>query len=191
MKLLDIIPVTGAGVITPEMERYINQYLGMDTQMDVVQITKGTPSIECEYDEAMCAPDIIEHCIAAGTVLPLAFLLKMIFTAATLGAGFKGGEIVPSLCVGAAFGCLFGNLCGFSPVLCTAVGMGAVFCGVTNSPITSLLICFELFGFEGMPYYLIAIALSYMMSGYYGLYSSQKIIYSKYKTEYINRKTEK
>lgn len=135
--------------------------------------------------------DIIEHCIAAGTVLPLAFLLKMIFTAATLGAGFKGGEIVPSLCVGAAFGCLFGNLCGFSPVLCTAVGMGAVFCGVTNSPITSLLICFELFGFEGMPYYLIAIALSYMMSGYYGLYSSQKIIYSKYKTEYINRKTEK
>ena len=135
--------------------------------------------------------DIIEHCIAAGTVLPLAFLLKMIFTAATLGAGFKGGEIVPSLCVGAAFGCLFGNLCGFSPVLCTAVGMGAVFCGVTNSPITSLLICFELFGFEGMPYYLVAIALSYMMSGYYGLYSSQKIIYSKYKTEYINRKTEK
>ena len=65
MKLLDIIPVTGAGVITPEMERYINQYLGMDTQMDVVQITKGTPSIECEYDEAMCAPDIIEHCIEA------------------------------------------------------------------------------------------------------------------------------
>ncbi len=65
MKLLDIIPVTGAGVITPEMERYINQYLGMDTQMDVVQITKGTPSIECEYDEALCAPDIIEHCIEA------------------------------------------------------------------------------------------------------------------------------
>ena len=65
MKLLDIIPVTGAGVITPEMERYINQYLSTDTQIDVVQITKGTPSIECEYDEAMCAPDIIEHCIEA------------------------------------------------------------------------------------------------------------------------------
>lgn len=51
------------------------------------------------------------------------------------------------------------------------------------------MICFELFGFDGMPYFLIAIALSYMLSGYYGLYSSQKIIYSKYKTEYINRKT--
>ena len=132
---------------------------------------------------------LIEQCISTGTVFPLAFLLKMIFTAATLGAGYKGGEIVPSLCIGAAFGCLFGNLSGFSPALCAAVGMGAVFCGVTNSPITSLMICFELFGFEGMPYYVIAIALSYMTSGYYGLYSSQKIIYSKYKTEYINRKT--
>lgn len=132
--------------------------------------------------------NVIEQCIE-GNVFPLAFLLKMIFTAATLGAGYKGGEIVPSFFIGASFGCLFGNLVGFSPALCTAVGMGAVFCGVTNSPITSLLICFELFGFSGMPYYLIAIALSYMMSGYYGLYSSQKIIYSKYKTEYINRKT--
>ncbi len=125
-----------------------------------------------------------------GSVFPLAFLLKMIFTALTLGAGFKGGEIVPTFFVGAAFGCLFGNLVGLSPTLCAAVGMGAVFCGVTNSPITALLICFELFGFEAMPYYLIAVALSYMLSGYYGLYSSQKIIYSKYKTEYINRKSQ-
>ena len=132
--------------------------------------------------------NIIEQCIE-GSVFPLAFLLKMIFTAATLGAGYKGGEIVPSFFIGASFGCLFGNLIGLSPALCTAVGMGSVFCGVTNSPITSLLICFELFGFAGMPYYLIAIALSYMLSGYYGLYSSQKIIYSKYRTEYINRKT--
>lgn len=132
---------------------------------------------------------LIAQCFSTEDVFPLAFLLKMIFTAATLAAGYKGGEIVPTFCVGATFGCLFGSLLGFSPSLCAAVGMGAVFCGVTNSPITALLICFELFGFEGMPYYLIAIALSYMMSGYYGLYSSQKIIYSKYKTEYINRKT--
>ena len=90
---------------------------------------------------------------------------------------------------GAAFGCLFGNLLGFSPTLCTAVGMAAVFCGVTNCPITALLISFELFGYDGMPYFLLAVAFSYMLSGYYGLYSSQKIIYSKYKTNYINRKT--
>ena len=91
--------------------------------------------------------NIIEHCIN-GTVRPEAFLLKMIFTALTLGAGYKGGEIVPSFFTGAAFGCLFGNLLGFSPTLCTAVGMTAVFCGVTNCPITSLLISFELFGYD-------------------------------------------
>lgn len=120
---------------------------------------------------------------------PYAFLLKMLFTAVTLGAGYKGGEIVPSFFVGATFGCTFGNLIGFSPALCTAAGMGAVFCGVTNCPITSLLICFELFGYDGMPYFLLSVSLSYMLSGYYGLYHSQKIVYSKYKTEFINRKT--
>ena len=96
---------------------------------------------------------------------------------------------VPSLFTGAAFGCLFGNVLGFSPTLCTAVGMSAVFCGVTNCPITSLLISFELFGYDGMPYFLLAIAFSYMLSGYFGLYQSQKIVYSKYKTNYINKKT--
>jgi H+/Cl- antiporter ClcA len=132
--------------------------------------------------------NIIEQCMN-GTVRPEAFILKMLFTALTLGAGYKGGEIVPSFFTGAAFGCLFGNLLGFSPTLCTAVGMTAVFCGVTNCPISSLLISFELFGYEGMPYFLLATAFSYMLSGYFGLYRSQKIVYSKYKTNYINKTT--
>ncbi len=131
---------------------------------------------------------VIARCFENDYV-PYAFLLKILFTAVTLSAGFKGGEIVPSFFIGATFGCLFGNLVGFSPALCTAAGMGAVFCGVTNCPITSLLICFELFGFQGMPYFLLSISLGYMLSGYYGLYHSQKIVYSKYKTEFINRKT--
>lgn len=133
--------------------------------------------------------NIIEHCIESATVRPEAFILKILFTALTLGAGYKGGEIVPSFCTGAAFGCLFGNLIGFSPTLCTAVGMISVFCGVTNCPITSLLISFELFGYDGMPYFLLAVAFSYMLSGYFGLYHSQKIVYSKYKTNYINKST--
>lgn len=131
---------------------------------------------------------LIEQCMT-GTVRPEVFLLKMLFTAVTLGAGFKGGEIVPTFSIGASFGCLFGMWLGFSPQLCTAVGMTALFCGVTNCPITSLLISFELFGYDGMPYFLLACAFSYMLSGYFGLYHSQKIIYSKYKTNYINKKT--
>ncbi len=131
---------------------------------------------------------VIARCFENDYV-PYAFLLKILFTAVTLSAGFKGGEIVPSFFIGATFGCLFGNLVGFCPALCAAAGMGAVFCGVTNCPITSLLICFELFGFTGMPYFLLSVSLGYMLSGYYGLYHSQKIVYSKFRTEFINRKT--
>ena len=50
--------------------------------------------------------------------------------------------------------------------------MAAVFCGVTNSPISSLLISLEMFGFEGAPFFFLAIAVSYMQSGYYGLHRS-------------------
>lgn len=123
-----------------------------------------------------------------GNVEPLAFVWKIVFTALTLEAGFKGGEIVPSFFVGATFGCLFGHIVGISPSLCAAVGMMSVFCGVTNCPITSMLIAFELFGYHGVPFFLLGISVSYLMSGYYGLYHDQTIAYSKYKTEYINRK---
>lgn len=130
---------------------------------------------------------LIEQAIEGNTDC-LTFLWKVIFTALTLEAGFKGGEIVPSFCVGATFGCLFGQVAGLSPSLCAALGMVSVFCGVTNCPVSSLLIAFELFGYEAVPYFMIAVSVSYLMSGYYGLYHDQTIVYSKYKTEYINRK---
>ncbi len=129
---------------------------------------------------------MIAACIS-GEMHSAAFALKIIFTALTLACGYKGGEIIPTFFIGAAFGSLFGNILGFSPSLCAAVGMGALFCGVTNCPLTSLLICFELFGFEGAAFFLLAIGFSYTVSGYYGLYSSQKIVYSKYKSNYIDK----
>ncbi|MBS6559821.1 MAG: chloride channel protein [Clostridiales bacterium] len=133
--------------------------------------------------------EVIATAIQTGTAPKGAFLFKMIITALTLGAGFKGGEIVPSFFVGATFGCAISSLIGLPPELCSAVGMTAVFCGATNCPITSLLISFELFGYDGMPYYAIAIALSYTLSGYFGLYHSQKIIYSKYRPVYVNKRS--
>lgn len=110
-------------------------------------------------------------------------------TALTMKAGFKGGEIVPSFCIGATLGCVLGQILGLAPGLCAACGMVAVFCGVTNCPITSMLIAFELFGFRGVSYFLIAIAVSYATSGYYGLYKDQTIVYSKYKAKFVNQKT--
>ncbi len=132
--------------------------------------------------------NLIEEAFA-GESPEMAFLWKMLFTAITLGAGFKGGEIVPSFTIGATFGCLFGTIFGLSPSLCAAVAMVSVFCGVTNCPISSLLIAFELFGFGSMKYLLIGVAISYMLSGYTGLYSEQTIMYSKFKSKTINMKT--
>ena len=125
----------------------------------------------------------------AGEGAKTAFLFKMVFTILSICAGYKGGEIVPSFFIGAAFGRFFGALSGFSPALSAAVGMGAVFCGVTNSPISSFIICCEMFGFEGSAYFLLACVISYVVSGYYGLYTSQKIIYSKFRLSYIDKRT--
>lgn len=126
--------------------------------------------------------------MVAGEGLPFwGFLAKMFLTALTLGAGYKGGEIIPTVFVGAALGTVFGPMLGFSVSLGAALGICGLFCGVTNCPLTAILLSFELFGFEGMPYYLLIAAISYRLSGYTSLYKGQKIIYSKSKPEYINR----
>ena len=132
--------------------------------------------------------NIIELCFEndPSRIFILAFLLKIIFTAVTLGSGFKGGEIVPSLFIGATLGMHFGNLLGISPSLFAALGMGALFCGVTNCPVASLLICFEMFGFDSMPYFLLAVAFTYMFSGNFGLYHEQVIRYSKFDADKTN-----
>lgn len=132
---------------------------------------------------------LIERAIKEGEAEYFSFFWKMILTALTMKAGFRGGEIVPSFCIGATFGCVMGQLLGMPTPICAASGMAAVFCGVTNCPITSILIAFELFGFSGVSYYLIAVSISYAASGYYGLYKDQTIVYSKYKAKYINRHT--
>ncbi len=121
-----------------------------------------------------------------GNAKPEAFALKILFTAVTLGVGFKGGEIVPVFFTGATFGNVFGKLIGLSPSFGAGIGLSALFCAVTNCPLTSILLSIELFGIESLPLFVIAIAVSYMLSGYYGLYSSQKIVYSKTKSEYID-----
>ena len=131
-----------------------------------------------------------------GEARPEAFLLKMLFTTITLGAGFKGGEIVPVFFTGATFGCTAAPLLGLHPSFGAGLGMVSVFCGVTNCPLTSLLLSLELFAgdslgmFTGQSLCLFAvcIAVSYMLSGYYGLYSEQKILYSKLRPEFIDKK---
>lgn len=132
--------------------------------------------------------EIIGRAIS-GQAFPLAFLLKILFTALTIGAGFKGGEIIPTFFIGSTLGCALGGLLGLDPGFAAALGLVGVFCGVVNCPLASLLLSIELFGSESLPLFALVCAISYLLSGYYSLYAGQKIIYSKLRTEYINQDT--
>ena len=144
------------------------------------------------------AGEAIIHAAIEGYARPEAFILKILLTAITLGAGFKGGEIVPVFFTGSTFGCVVAPLLGLSPSFGAGLGMVCVFCGVTNCPVSSLLLALELFAgnsvgmFTGQSLCLFAvcIAVSYMLSGYYSLYSEQKIVYSKTRPEFIDRKAD-
>ncbi|MDO4740498.1 MAG: chloride channel protein [Eubacteriales bacterium] len=114
-----------------------------------------------------------------GHAKPEAFLLKILFTAVTLGAGFKGGEIVPSFFVGSTLGCTAAGLLGMDPALGAALGLAAMFAGVTNAPLASILLSVELFGAEYLPLFGVAVAVSFMLSGHFSLYHEQRFVQSK------------
>ncbi|MBQ8397974.1 MAG: chloride channel protein [Clostridia bacterium] len=122
--------------------------------------------------------DVIERALG-GEAHPAAFLLKLLFTAITISAGFKGGEIVPAFFVGSTFGCVFGGLLGLDPGFAAAIGFVATFCGVVNCPVASTLLAVEVFGADVILLFALACGISYMMSGNFGLYHSQIILYSK------------
>ena len=130
--------------------------------------------------------NVVERTIG-GEVIWYAFILKLIFTAITIGSGFKGGEIVPTFFIGATLGALIGSIIGLDVGFSAAVGLIAMFCGVVNCPVASIILSVELFGAGGLPLFALTCAVSYMMSGNFGLYSSQKIMYSKIKDEIIDK----
>ena len=140
------------------------------------------------------ATTTVQACRSLNARLPVMrptrhFFLKLVLTAITIGVGYKGGEIVPVLFIGATFGAAYGGFFGLAPSFAAGLGMTAVFCGVTNSPLTSILLAYELFGGQSLALFALVIAIAYMLSGYYGLYSEQKILYSKLQPRYIDRKT--
>ena len=127
---------------------------------------------------------IVKAC--QGQVKPLAFFWKIIFTAITLQAGFKGGEVVPSFFIGATFGCLVGDLLGIPAGFAAACGMVGVFGAATNSFLAPTFLAMEVFGGQGLAYFALTCIICYIFSGYSGLYSAQRIIYSKINSERID-----
>ena len=93
---------------------------------------------------------------------------------------------MPSFFVGATFACAVGPLLGIPAGFAGAIGLAAVFCGAVNCPLSSIFLSIELFGSGGLLYFALACTVSYVLSGYGGLYSSQRILYDKLKALYIN-----
>lgn len=101
------------------------------------------------------------------------FILKIVFTAVTLAAGLKGGEIVPTFCVGATFGCVFGSILGLDPGFGAALGLVGLFCCTTNSPISAVFFGIEMFGFCALPYFIIVCIILWLLSVNKGLFENR------------------
>lgn len=81
-----------------------------------------------------------------GHARPAAFLWKLVFTVISVSCGFKGGEIVPSMFIGATMGCLLSGFLSIDPGVGAAVGLLSMFCGCLNCPISSVFLGLEMFG---------------------------------------------
>lgn len=107
------------------------------------------------------------------------FLMKILFTTITLSAGFKGGEIVPTFCIGATFGCVVGGLLGLDAGLCGALGLVGLFCSATNAPLAAMVLSIEMFGGANLHLFALVCVVCFLLSGKSGLYASQIILYPK------------
>lgn len=116
---------------------------------------------------------IIEKVLKTGSVVYAAFAFKILFTAITNASGFKGGEIVPALFVGATLGATMGNLIGINPIFAAAIGMVTLFSGSTKCTVAALFLGFEFFGIGGIGYFALATVISRLITINIGLYTSK------------------
>ena len=124
----------------------------------------------------------ILSCFNAGGAQPLSWWWKILFTAITLGSGFKGGEVTPLFFIGAALGNTLSGLLGAPADLFAALGFVAVFAGASNTPLACTLMGIELFGPQYVIYFAVACFLAYLFSGHSGIYLSQRIATPKLDT---------
>jgi H+/Cl- antiporter ClcA len=108
-------------------------------------------------------------------LLPWDFAAKIGFTALSLGAGFKGGEVTPLFYIGATLGNAIAPLTGLPAPLLAGMGFVGVFAGAANTPLTSTIMAIELFGVPTGIYAAIACICSYLCSGHTGIYRAQRV----------------
>jgi len=109
------------------------------------------------------------------------FAVKIFYTAVTLGSGGSGGIVTPIFYIGATSGHFFGGLFGGEGQLAlfAALGFVSVLAGATNAPIAAIVMAIELFGVDVAHYAAVSIIISFLLSGHYSVFPSQKIAMAK------------
>jgi H+/Cl- antiporter ClcA len=110
---------------------------------------------------------------------PWDWLGKTVFTAVTLGSGFKGGEVTPLFYIGSTLGHWVGGLLNEPTALFAALGFLAVFAGASNTPLACTLMGVELFGAHHAVSFTVVCFLAYQCSGNRGIYLAQQIAVKK------------
>jgi H+/Cl- antiporter ClcA/PII-like signaling protein len=117
----------------------------------------------------------IVSAFTAGGAHPWSWWWKLLFTAVTLGAAFKGGEVTPLFFIGSTLGNALSSLLQAPTPLFAGLGFAAVFAGATNTPLACTIMAVELFGPTHVLYFAVACFMAYLCSGHSGIYLSQRI----------------
>lgn len=115
--------------------------------------------------------DIIER-VFEGEVRYEAFALKILFTVVCVSCGYKGGEIIPTLFIGATLGGTLATVLALPISTGAAIGMAVLFCSATKCPVATMLLCFEMFGFACAPLIVPVVIISFIVARYHGLYNN-------------------
>lgn len=151
-------PVAGGLIVTIAV-------FAIGTSRTLKYIGLGIPTIVASFDSKLPVYD---------------FAAKSVFTAVTLGTGFKGGEVTPLFYIGSTLGNALSHILPLPSSLLAAMGFVAVFAGAANTPIASTLMAVELFGAEAGAFAGIACVISYLFSGHAGIYKAQRVGKSKH-----------
>jgi H+/Cl- antiporter ClcA len=127
---------------------------------------------------------LISHAIEGQSVGFEVFLLKIVFTAVTLGTGFQGGEVTPLFVIGATLGAALGTVLGVPVEIMAAIGYVAVFAGAANTPLACTIMGVELFGSHLVVPIAVACVVSFVFSSHRSIYSRQRVTVRKDGTDH-------
>lgn len=122
---------------------------------------------------------VIERIFEEGEIYPFAFLLKILFTVISVSAGFRGGEIIPSLFIGATAGGALSAITGIPVSLGAATGMASMLSSVTKCPLAVCILCAEMFGIDGIFFFITAAIIGTFTSGRVSLFRKREVMVIK------------